>query len=213
MISYNEQYDLYVPDFEPRLMDKDWFIKTFNNIGRELLYIIEATRGDNEKICVQAGAHLGIYPKYLSKHFDEVFTFEPDPILYDCVKKNIIGANITAINAALSDTHKSVDFYRTGKSGTGTLDPNQGFKGEIFKVSTMTIDSLDLQGCDALLLDIERHESKALLGAVETIRKFSPIIQVEMHDDSKEEINDTHRAIGYHFVTRAGSRDQIYMRK
>lgn len=209
-IVYNEQYDLYVPAFEPRLMNKDWFKKTFDNIGRELKLVVDRTRGNHEKVCVQAGGHLGIYPKYLSRHFDEVYTFEADPVLFECVKKNIGNRNITAINAALSNKHGMATFHRTGKSGAGSLVPNMG-KFDTIQVNTICIDSLDLPHCDAICLDIERGEPAALIGAYETIKKFKPIIQVEMHDKSRKEIDTILRNMNYKFLMKAGSRDEVYV--
>jgi len=42
-----------------------------------------------------------------------------------------------------------------------------------------TIDSLNLEKCDLIHLDIEGYEGKALLGAANTIQKFKPVIIIE----------------------------------
>jgi FkbM family methyltransferase len=52
-----------------------------------------------------------------------------------------------------------------------------GEGGEV--VSTITIDSLSLEQCDFIKLDIEGAEPLALSGAIETIKKFYPTILFE----------------------------------
>lgn len=213
MIKYNGQYELWCPGFEPRLLQKDWFKKTFNNIERELATMINLTRGSREKVCIQAGGHIGIYPIYLSTHFDTVYTFEPDPITFQCLDKNKGLRNIKAVNAGLSNFNEGKKFYRSGKSGGGTFFPDfeAGVEFEEFTVAVMRIDDLCLNTCDAIFLDIEWGERQALEGAKETIAAHKPFIQVEVHKDSKERIDDILTEYGYKYLTKAGSRDEVYV--
>jgi hypothetical protein len=46
-------------------------------------------------------------------------------------------------------------------------------------VPTITIDSLALEACNLLCLDIEGMEIEAMTGAVETIKRFRPVIHLE----------------------------------
>ena len=52
-----------------------------------------------------------------------------------------------------------------------------GPRGE--NIETITIDSLDLDGCDFIKIDVEGFEPLVLLGAEETIRKYKPVILFE----------------------------------
>jgi FkbM family methyltransferase len=54
-----------------------------------------------------------------------------------------------------------------------------GFGEDGEEVSAVTIDSLDLDGCDFMKLDLEGAEPLALSGAIETIKKFHPVILFE----------------------------------
>lgn len=46
-------------------------------------------------------------------------------------------------------------------------------------IPIITVDSLQLDACDLLCLDIEGSEPLALRGAEQTIRKFRPVIMFE----------------------------------
>jgi hypothetical protein len=44
---------------------------------------------------------------------------------------------------------------------------------------TILIDNLNLNGCDLIQLDIEGYEYKALLGAINTIKEYKPVLCIE----------------------------------
>jgi len=46
----------------------------------------------------------------------------------------------------------------------------------------ITIDELNLDGCDFIKIDVEGFEWGVLLGAIETIKKYKPIIFYEYAD-------------------------------
>jgi hypothetical protein len=50
-------------------------------------------------------------------------------------------------------------------------------------VPTMTIDDLNLPGCDLIQLDTEGFEYYGLLGAKNTIEKYHPVICIEWCDE------------------------------
>jgi hypothetical protein len=52
----------------------------------------------------------------------------------------------------------------------------------------ITIDSMDLPGCDFLKLDIEGYECQALRGAIDTIKKYRPWIWIEYNMAGKDKI-------------------------
>src|SRR5687767_12330423 len=37
-----------------------------------------------KRVCIQAGGALGMYPRLWAKDFEQVFTFEPDPLNFYC---------------------------------------------------------------------------------------------------------------------------------
>ena len=50
---------------------------------------------------VCAGGNQGLYPRLLSEIFENVYTFEPDPLSFHCLAANCQKSNIVKIQAAL----------------------------------------------------------------------------------------------------------------
>ena len=142
-----------------------------------------------KNIVVQAGGWQGMYPRLLSKMFNRVYTFEPDPINFHCLVNNCQENNILKYQAALGsecriDTFEVVNGgkYATGQGRIkhkGSFDEN--FELEEIPVQTLTIDSLQLQDCSLIMSDTEGWGLELLRGASDTIRKFSPTIILEKY--------------------------------
>lgn len=125
-------------------------------------------------IAVQAGGHVGMWPLWLSSHFRNVITFEPEPRNYAALIANTQGRpNILAYNAGLSDDGKPVRLNVSKNSGGHNLTQEDG------DTQTIRIDDLMLADCDLIVLDVEGYELPALLGARHTIAKYRPVIQLE----------------------------------
>lgn len=128
---------------------------------------------------VQAGANIGTYPLALADHFRAVFTAEPDPRNYDCLKANLTARDalrrVTALHAAFGETEGECSPLEVHAHNCGAHRVSYG-KGAI---PVWTIDGLELTACDAIWLDVEGSELFALKGAADTIERFSPIIAAE----------------------------------
>ena len=61
--------------------------------------------GNKKKSAVDVGVYRGVYSYKLSKYFKKVFSYEPNPLLYPYLKKNLVQIiqNMTISNLALSD--------------------------------------------------------------------------------------------------------------
>jgi FkbM family methyltransferase len=132
-----------------------------------------------KKVVVQAGGNCGLYPRLLSDIFERVYTFEPDSFNFHFLVKNCQKENIIKINAALGDVNKLVDSVRAkgdfGNSNCGALTINDNNK----LVPVFTIDQLSLDRCDYIQLDCEGYEANVIVGAMETIFQFKPVITLE----------------------------------
>jgi FkbM family methyltransferase len=133
--------------------------------------LLEATEGRG--ICVQAGGNAGLWPRALAPHFRAIHTFEPEVELFQCLVRNVPG-NVYPYRAALGN--------RPGGAGLSIVPENPG--GTCLSgtgdIRVLTIDSLGLEECDLLALDIEGFELHALLGAAATVERFGPVISVEL---------------------------------
>lgn len=155
----------------------DWV----NDLNAVLLEMSRADR--NCGIVVQAGGACGVWPVELAKHFEMVFTFEPDLLNYWCLCANVshLPTKIFPANFALGE--------RTGKVATMAPETEKNNCGAYYTVDAretdeaaiprITIDSMELSACDLICLDIEGREVEALRGAVNTIDKFRPYIMIE----------------------------------
>jgi FkbM family methyltransferase len=150
-------------------------------------------------VCVQAGGHYGTYPKRLSELFNIVYTFEADIDNYEILNRACTEKNIFKFNAALSAYSHRVGITRVSEGNSGqnyVIDGND--------VNAITIDSLNLNACGLIQLDIERHELFALMGAIETIEKYHPVIILEGPETTNNSCNAILEQLGYIEVSRAG---------
>lgn len=129
----------------------------------------------HKRVAVQAGGHAGIWPRRLARFFERVFTFEPEPELYRCLVLNLeTVSNVECYPYALGADRRTVKLQPHVSAGSWKVSEDGKFP-----VMQIRIDDLALPNCDLIALDIEGYEVEALLGAKETIRKFSPVIYVE----------------------------------
>lgn len=154
--------------------------------------------------CVQAGGHAGFWPLTLSAHFEHVHTFEPERRLFDCMTRNCGAKNVTMYRHGLGAAAGTAQFRSHVSAGSWRVDP----AGD-HTITLLTIDALNLESCDAILLDIEGYEVEALRGAVATIGRTRPVILVEMLPRSRDAIDDWLRGQNYRQADRYG-RDAVY---
>lgn len=158
-------------------------------------------------VCVQAGGFLGMWPRRLAKFFEYVHTFEPVPYLYECLKKNVAHLpQVICTNAMLSN---KVGIARLTVKHGGKATPDA--LGSLVAAS-ITIDSLDLVRCDAIFLDVERSELAALEGARKTIERCSPVITLEIKEDTAAEYDQFMKDLGYDRAATVHG-DAIYAKK
>jgi FkbM family methyltransferase len=133
-------------------------------------------------VVVQAGGNCGLYPMLFSQYFSRVYTFEPDPLNFHCLVNNCQKPNIFKFNAALGEMNKLLHIYNgnEGNVGCHTVgdDPNRYTTLQSF-IPTMTIDQLALDHCDLIQLDCEGYEPNIIVGAMDTISRFKPVISLE----------------------------------
>jgi len=167
----------------------------------------------NFRTVIQAGGNIGVYPASMANRFDRVITVEPDPVNYAALLLNVEGmTNIEHDRAAFGD-----------KIGTAAMDhiqpenigAHQLKAGNDIKV--MPIDSLEVDDCDFIQLDIEGYEHLAILGAEQTIKRTYPVITLELkgfgsrYGYTDEDTINLLQDWGYEIVGRV-NRDVIFAR-
>jgi len=135
------------------------------------------------RTCIQAGGNLGMYPRLLSRMFQTVYTFEPDPTNFYVLSLNNPAENVLCFQAALGEKPKMITVDRASPLNVGEtkISADGGPQGYI---PTLTIDSFSWEnGVDLIFLDVEGYENRVLNGATRTIKKFKPVIIVEAPDE------------------------------
>jgi FkbM family methyltransferase len=142
------------------------------------------------------GANRGIYSYLLSKkvgHHGKVHAFEPQPELVaeiHRVKKWFGLDNIVIHQVALSSATgvAPLNRIRPGDGGA-SLEPDNPLSDPLM-VNTVSLDDVLLREgaatVDFIKCDVEGHELRVFEGAVGTIEKCRPLIQVEVRIEADE---------------------------
>lgn len=201
MITFRPDFGVYWPDYDHSPE------KCFRFV-RHGLSDMDVALGlcQRRRVCVQAGGHVGLWPLRLAGSFGAVYSFECEPVLFECLRRNTAGvANIVVSDCALGALVGDVHMRPSVSAGSWRIDP----KGTV-RVRQTTIDKLKLSACDALFLDIEGYEVEALRGAAETIRKFRPIVHVEELPRSRDAIREHLSELGYKWAASVHN-DCVYV--
>lgn len=134
---------------------------------------------------IDGGAHKGVYSYALSSICEQVHAFEPNPAMYEYLRKAVPG-NVKTYQMALSDYSGSASFKvpRSGAKTHNTRGSLQDVSGEtgahIFETKVVDLDSLCLENIGFIKLDVEGNEYAAIRGAEQLIKKNRPVILVEL---------------------------------
>jgi FkbM family methyltransferase len=159
------------------------------------------------RTAVQAGGNIGIWPRRMAEVFDRVYTFEPEPISRACLERNVF-KNVTVSAAALGAMNGRCSIER---KSLGSHCVTEGSD-----VPMVTLDSYELQDLDLLQLDVEGYEWHALMGAVATIIRCHPLIQVELrgftqqYGHSDTAVRKLLASLGYQVVTEQPGNDFVF---
>lgn len=204
-ITYREDFEAWWPDYDHKPEKCFGFVQ---GSLHDMLPAIAACR--SRELCIQAGGHAGFWPRELSKHFKRVITFEPEPDLCECMRRNLKDVpNVQVYQKALGAQvgtvklrpHVSAGSWRVAEEGT-------------FEVDCTTVDQVvitsQLYNCDALFLDVEGYEPQVLKGAINTIRRFMPVLHVEILPRAELAIKNFMSWNGYRLRQKSG-RDAVYV--
>lgn len=127
-------------------------------------------------VAVQAGGNMGVWPWVLAREFGTVYAFEPDPLCFACLARNVTDSNVVKLQAALGCVRGVVGM---ANDHPGNLGAQYVVPQAPPYVPVLEIDDLGLARCDFIALDIEGAELQALAGAENTIRRYGPVLMIE----------------------------------
>lgn len=199
-ISMRDDCKLWWPDY-----DRDP-VKCLSFVHRGLTDMdITIALCKQRRVCVQAGGHAGLWPMRLAEFFQVVYTFECEPLLCECIRRNCKDIpNVMISDKALGAFVGEVKMLGAVSAGSWSIS-------ELGKhtVQQTTIDAMQLKRCDAIFLDVEAYEVEALTGARETIKRCRPVIHVEELPRSKAAIQRHMKELGY-VAHKAVHSDVVY---
>ncbi len=137
----------------------------------------------NCKTVIDLGANIGSHSISYGNHNKncKIYAFEPQKQLYEILKLNIsenkLDNTVIPINKAVGYKQDTLKLQKipTNEFNKGSI----GFGNDGEEVEVITLDSLNLESCDFIKMDIQGAEPLALLGGEKTIKKFKPKILFE----------------------------------
>ena len=170
---------------------------------------------DKTKDALDIGVYRGIYSYQLSKNFKMVHSFEPNPLLFPYLDKNLkkIIENLNLYNLALSDKDgetklkipvRSSSIFKSNieelyKLGAASIHPNKTFNDfKEINVKKMKLDNINIGNKIGFIkIDVEGHEYEVIEGGKKTILENKPVLLIEIEkrhsnrsvDDSINHIN------------------------
>ena len=146
-------------------------------------------------VVFDVGAWIGDTTAEFLLHGCIVHAFEPRPDLFVCLSHNCPKALCYNLALGNRETHGTVGPLG-GNSGAYSLTAGDKF--------TIAIDDLPIQRLDFLKIDAEGYEGRVIAGAMETLKKFRPVLHLELNPhalakfgDSPEGLIGTLKHIGY----------------
>jgi len=165
---------------------------------------------NKSKDALDIGVYRGVYSFKLSKSFKKVHAFEPNPLLFPYLNKNLkkIINNIDLYNLALSDKQGDTELKlpKRAKSifkdnieelyqlGAASIHPQKDFKEfKKVQVNKNKLDNIPIKNDIGFIkIDVEGHELEVINGAIETIKRNKPILLIEIERrHSKRSVEDT----------------------
>ena len=192
-----------------------------NGQGWEIKNFIELTK--DKKCLFDVGGNVGFFSLVFCNNNDEAkvtesFCFEPSPwgtdVCFKILDHAKLHGQIKLFPFFVGDKNSDVEFLLEEQAKTLVVDyenPNPNFVksegGDIQKAQLVTLDGfseyidnergLEL---DTIKIDVEGYEHKVLVGAINTIMKYRPLVFLEVHSHMLNLYNSTALDIYQHMA-------------
>lgn len=180
--------ELNIGDIKFSIFQNDWVGQSIvrDNVWESHIHNFIKAHITQDDVFVDIGSNYGWHSIFSSLKCNQVYSFEPQKVLYDLQLKNIKVnsiTNVTAYNLGLGDVNEFANLNKIdySKESLNIGDLSIGTSGE--RVEIRSLDSFNLPRVDWVKIDIQGYEIKCLTGAIKTIQKHRPylIIEVENH--------------------------------
>jgi FkbM family methyltransferase len=200
-----------------QLLENGAFDKAEVDLTCKLLDLRRKYHGDGV-VAIDCGANIGVHSVEWSRHmtgWGAVTAIEAQERVFYALAGNVAinnCFNATAINAAVAATCGSMkipilDYQKPASFGSlelTKLERSEQIGQDIdysdahsAEVKMISLDSLGLQRCDLIKIDVEGMEISVLDGAAATVSQYRPIILAEMIKSNKEALRLKIASLGY----------------
>lgn len=171
----------------------------------------------NDAVILDIGANIGNHTLYWltssSQNIQKVYSFEPIQSTFKILKKNIEINNLSEkskiFNYGLSDenTNALID-----KMSLENIGGTQIKKYESGNLILKKLDDIDIEEnhIDLIKIDVEKHELNVLKGALNTIKKYKPLIFVEIFPNVFDDVKALLTINGYKICGKSGSHNYLW---
>lgn len=143
---------------------------------------------------IDVGCRDGEYTRYLHKDFNHVFCF--DYRRRKLFHKNVDLSKITHFKCALGEAHKIVKASGGGSITSGKIPQEKWYDEQLY-----TIDEFNFVDIDYIKIDVDGYELNVLQGAVDTIKKYNPLLVVEQENGDTRAIDFCKINFAYDILT------------
>ena len=191
--------DYHIPDSDIHYIE---YLKNFGHYqeaqrNRAISYV------EDWGFAIDIGANIGLWSMDLSKYFNKLVCFEPNPLCQEYLKKNINMKNSKVHNYALgeSEESKKLILHPTNSGASSFVnrtkidikDDGTKIYGEFPKetprveVAVKKLDTFNFNKINFIKIDVQGFELNVLKGANKTLKKNNPVLCIE-EDDSKNSL-------------------------
>ena len=177
----------------------------------------------NHRVCLDIGAHIGVFAIEASSRYEMVHSFEPIPNIYKMLEENTKDIeNIKTYNYVVSDSNKPVPMLENPRNtesnfawteDTRDLHHRKKWINErgidVVEMPATFIDSFAFENVDFIKIDTEGYVLPVLQGMVETLKNNNALLQIEISED-KDKIVKFLKKCGYVYHSFIGKKDHYF---
>jgi len=202
-IKFNKEIEFIIKKFflpEKYLLKKRLKRAIKNNYENELTILDKIINKNLDSVDV--GVYRGVYSYRLSQITKHVHAFEPNPLIYPYLEKNLtkIIKNISLYNIAVSEnkgvanlripnrfnTLNKNNYEEMYKLGASTIHKKNELNNDTYiskEVEKNKLDNLlENKKIGFIKIDVEGHEKNVIIGASKIIKKNKPVLLVEIEE-------------------------------
>lgn len=195
------------PDGSVMLFGKPFFVP-YQNYGDFIFFVQQVIIDDQYHVkkflgansaVIDGGANMGVFSVFVANKYPDstIYAFEPTPYTFDLLKKNIEPySNVQAFQIGLGEEAAQRDFQvYLDSSGINHFNSEnfQGQGSETISVKLTTIDNFvnensAIKQINFIKLDTEGYEPNILKGAIESIKKWAPVIAMSAYHRPSDKV-------------------------